>query len=187
MYGLINRALEELVRSIGGDEGWHNVCARAEVDIDFFEGMAVYDDDVTFSLVEAASVELAISTDDILERFGRYWIVYTGAEGWGPVLDEQGSSVLEVLRNLNNMHLRVETSMPGAIVPTFHVRSATDDRIDVDYVSDRDGLAPMVLGLLRGLAERLHEDWHVAQVGDRQSQGHDTFALVARVPASAPS
>lgn len=185
MYGLINRALEELVRSTSGDEGWHSVCTRAGVDIDFFEGHAVYDDAITFDLVDAASTELQTTTSDILERFGRYWILYTSAEGWGPVLDDQGSSVLEVLQNLNNMHVRVTTSMPGAIVPTFHVRHCTSDRIDVEYISERDGLAPMVIGLLRGLSERFDEDWHIVQTGHRSQLGCDTFMLVAAVPAGA--
>ena len=186
MYGLINRAIEELVRSSGDPELWDTVRARADVDIDYFEGMAVYDDDVTHRLVHAAAHELGVTADDLLERFGRYWIVYTGAEGWGPILDGHGSSVLEVLRNLDDLHLRISSSMPELRAPRFEVVANRPDRIDVRYHSDREGLAAMVTGMLRGLAERFGEDWHVAHVGLRATEGFDEYILSARL-ASVPA
>lgn len=185
MYGLINRAIEELVRSSGDPSLWDAVRARADVDIDYFEGMVVYDDDVTQRLITAAAHELDTTADDLLERFGRYWIVYTGAEGWGPILDGHGSSVVEVLQNLDDLHLRISSSMPELRPPRFEVTNHSPDRIDVRYHSDRQGLAAMVTGLLRGLAERFDEDWHVAQVGERSVDGFDSYVLSARVPTAA--
>ena len=185
VYGLINRAIEELVRSSGDPDLWDAVRARADVDVDYFEGMAVYDDAVTHRLVAAAATELGVTSDDLLERFGRYWIVYTGAEGWGPILDGHGTSVVEVLTNLNDLHLRIRSSLPQLRPPHFDVIHQRDDRIDLRYYSERDGLAPMVTGLLRGLAERFAEDWHVAHVGHRNADGYDSFRLTARVPQGA--
>lgn len=185
MYGLINRAIEELVRSSGDLHLWDTVRTRADVDIDYFEGMALYDDAITHRLIAAASHELGVTSDEMLERFGRYWVVYTGAEGWGPILDGHGNSVIEVLRNLDDLHLRISSSMPHLRPPRFEVVQSTADRIDVRYRSERDGLAAMVTGLLRGLAERFDENWHVAHVGTRATDGYDTYLLSARVPALA--
>lgn len=184
VYGLINRAIEELVRSTGGDSAWEDVRTRAQLTVDHFEGMSSYDDAITYDLVAAAAEVLDLEPDDVLERFGRYWVIYTGAEGWGPILDCQGSTVLTVLSNLNDMHRRIQTSMPDLVMPTFEIAHADDHRIDVEYHSERAGLAPMVLGLLRGLAERFGEDWTVSQIGCRDADGHDTFLLAAPVRAA---
>ena len=185
VYGLINRAIEELVRSSGDPGLWDTVRARADVAIDYFEGMEVYDDEITSRLVTAAAHELGTTSDELLERFGRYWIVYTGAEGWGPILDGHGNSVLEVLENLDDLHLRLSSSMPHLRAPRFEVVGSSPDRIDVRYRSERDGLASMVTGMLRGLAERFGEQWHIAHVGLRATDGYDSYLLSARQPAAA--
>ena len=73
--------------------------------------------------------------------------------------------------------------MPELRPPRFVVTHHDPDRIDVQYHSTRDDLAPMVTGMLRGLAAKFDEDWHVAHVGTRAVDGHDSFLLSARVPA----
>jgi hypothetical protein len=46
------------------------------------------------------------------------------------------------------------------------------------YFSDRPGLAPMVVGLLEGLAEIFHTSIDIAQVAHRDAgDDHDRFAL----------
>ncbi len=186
VYGLINRAIEELVRSCDPDV-WEAVRTRARVDIDYFEGAAIYDDHITHRLLAAAAVELGVTEDALLEQFGRYWIVYTSAEGWGPILDGHGSSVAEVLRNLNDLHLRVRSTMPELRPPRFEVAEEQDGHIEVHYHSERDGLAAMVTGVLRGLAERFDEDWHVNHVGQLEAERCDVFVLTGPVSAPAAS
>lgn len=181
MYGLVNRAIQELVVSTSGDDVWRSVCDEAGVDIEFFEAMEPYDDSITYNLVAAASEVLGKPAEEILEGFGRYWILYTGAEGWGPILDSQGSTVADVIGNLNDMHARIQATMPSLVMPRFKVLTSSDRSIEFEYHSERDGLAPMVLGLMRGLAERCGEQWNVDQVGRRHQDGHDTFLLTARV------
>ncbi len=179
MYGLVNRAVEDLITSSAGVETWQQVCAAAGVEIDYFEAMEPYDDSITYNLVAAASEVLNTPAAEILEGFGRHWVLYTGAEGWGPILDSQGSTVAEMIGNLNDMHVRIQATMPSLVMPRFHVTRSDDDRIVFEYHSEREGLAPMVLGLMKGLAERCNEQWDVAQVGFRADNGFDTFELVA--------
>ncbi len=184
MYGLVNRAVKELIVSRAGVEAWQMVCNTAGVHIDDFAAMESYDDDITYRLVGAASQVLDTPAEEILEGFGRYWILYTGAEGWGPILDSQGSSVAEVIGNLNDMHVRIQATMPSLVMPRFQVTRTDDAAIRFEYHSERDGLAPMVLGLMKGLAERCDERWSVAQVGFRSDDGFDTFELSAAAVGS---
>lgn len=178
MYGLVNRAIKEHVVAAAGEAAWNAVRNAAELEDDFFVAMDAYDDDITYRLVAAASEVLKTPADEILAGFGRYWILYTGAEGWGPVLDMQGNSMVELLGNLNAMHLRLRTTMPKLRMPEFHMHRHADDLVEVEYHSEREGFAPMVLGLLGGLAERFDEEWTISQVGWRSDDGFDTFRLV---------
>lgn len=186
MYGLVNRAVKELIESTAGPQAWLDVCAEAGVDIDYFEAMEPYDDAITYDLVAAASSVLDTPADEILEGFGRYWILYTGAEGWGPILDSQGSTVAEVVSNLDDMHVRIQATMPSLVMPRFNIVQSNSSVIRLEYHSEREGLAPMVLGLMKGLAERCGESWHTVQVGYRSDSGFDTFELTA-APAPADS
>lgn len=172
---------------MAGDAAWARVCDAAGVPDQYFHSMDSYPDEVTSNLVDAASSELGLDRADVLERFGRYWILYTGAEGWGPILEAQGSTVAEVIGNLDNMHARIQTAMPDMNAPSFVVRGADNERIEFEYHSIRDGFAPMVHGLLRGLTERMNEEWTIEQTGRAEDLGYDVFALTAAVAASAVS
>ena len=177
MYGLVNRAIEDLVVTAHGADAWSKVLGQVDISVDRFESMEPYDDSITYALVGAASAVVETPAHDLLEAFGRHWILYTGAEGWGQILDAQGSSVVEVIGNLNAMHARVRATMPSMVVPEFRVVESDGDVVCFEYHSHRDGLAPMVLGLMRGLAERFGESWEVAQISDRAQDGFDTFEL----------
>ncbi len=55
MYGLINSALQNMIREKFGDEQWNKVLARSGVPEDSFLTMRSYDDALTYQLAGAAS------------------------------------------------------------------------------------------------------------------------------------
>jgi len=179
MYGLVNRAIKEHVLAAAGAQAWAEICLDAGLTDDHFVAMDPYDDAITYDLAASASKVLRAPVDEILVGFGRYWILYTGAEGWGPVLDMQGSSVAEVLGNLNSMHARLTSTMPSLVMPDFRVTRSDEDAIIFEYHSKREGLSPMVRGIVEGLAERCGERWDVTHTGHRAESGFDTFMLNA--------
>lgn len=154
MYGLVNRAVEDLVKQMKGDDGWRRVCAHAQVGADGFVAVQSYPDEVTQRLVGSVSREMALPPEQVLEAFGEHWILYTAEQGYGDMLRHAGSDVREVLINLDDMHSRIETAFPEMSPPHFAVEDRADGEFDLVYESTRDGLAPMVLGLVRGLALR---------------------------------
>lgn len=157
MYGLVNRAIEQLVTSIKGEAGWQRVCAMADTHADGFVSMQPYDDALTYKLVNAVTVETGLTAEQVLEAFGEYWILYTAEEGYGQLLDAAGDNLRDVLGNLNDLHGRVETVFPHMHLPVFSVEDREDGSFDVIYNSHREGLAPMVAGLIRGLAKRAQQ------------------------------
>lgn len=157
MYGLVNKAVQDLVVSRFGEERWDEILEEAEVDEVGFIAMDQYDDALTYALVSAASKVLGVEASVILEAFGEYWITYTVDEGYGAMMSSFGSSLDEFLHSLNDLHARISETMTGLRPPRFVVKSGEDSTLVVDYYSDRAGLAPMVVGLLRGLAKRFDE------------------------------
>ena len=143
----------------------------------FFISMQSYPDKLTYDLVGAASEILAISDGDVLEAFGEYWILYTADEGYGQLLNLSGSDLKEFLGNLNMLHDRITNIMPDLEPPKFTVKEVDENKVELIYESDREGLASMVVGLLKGLGKRFNKDCSIEQIGHRSKDGKDTFLV----------
>ena len=114
----------------------------------------------------------------VLRAFGRHWILFTAAEGYGGLLDITGSDLKTFLSNLNHMHSQVASSMLELEPPSFSVEELENGVLCVHYVTERKGLSPMVVGLLEGLAEKFSVSADVVQTqfvdhGDE----HDVFEI----------
>ena len=66
MYGMVNKAVEEMVVLHHGEAVWEEIKAKAGVDVDVFMSNESYSDDVTYNLVGAASAVLGVPADQIL-------------------------------------------------------------------------------------------------------------------------
>lgn len=177
MYGLVNKAVEDLVCSRFGEETWTLILERAGVDTVGFVSMESYPDEITYKLVAAASEVLEVPAPALLEAFGEHWILYTAHEGYGELIWMFGSTLREFLGNLDNMHTRVGLSFPDLRPPSFVVRDAGPGMIDVEYHSIREGLAPMVIGLLKGLGRNFNQDVGIEHVHGRDREGFDLFRV----------
>lgn len=176
MYGLVNKAIEDLALSIGGEETWKRIKNEAGVDVLGFVSMDAYPDQMTYALVGAASKVLDMPAEEILRAFGRHWVLYTARQGYGPLLNSAGNSIGEFLANLDALHARVGLTMPDLRPPSFEVEPAGDNFV-VRYFSEREGLAPMVVGLLEGVGERFGYEVRVTQRAARDTGGYDEFML----------
>lgn len=187
MYGLVNQAIKEMAVHVGGPALWASICERIELDLPEFVAMQSYDDDITYRLVSAASDVLELTPSEVLEAFGEHWIRYTGDQGYGPMLEAMGSTLPQFLGNLDSMHSRIALNMPELRPPVFACEELDEGRLVVRYWSERPGMAPMVTGLLRGLAGRFALDMTVTYDDPRpDGQDHDTF-LVTYAPSGTRS
>jgi hypothetical protein len=174
MYGLVNKAVVDLVCSKFGEETWNKIKTKAEVDIDVFVSMDGYPDDITYRLVGAASEVLGITPAQVLEAFGEYWVLYTAQEGYGPLLSASGDTLRDFLMNLDALHARVALTMPALKPPRFRLLDVDPSTLKLEYHSTREGLAPMVVGLLRGLGIRFNQAIEVSYV---RAGDHDDFTI----------
>jgi hypothetical protein len=158
MYGLVNKAIQDLVCEKFGEDKWLEIKKMSNFEDDFFIGLQSYPDSLTYELVKNSSKVLEAESSVIMEAFGEYWILFTAKEGYGEMLDLAGDSLAEFLNNLDMLHNRVNNIMPELVAPQFSTRNETANSIELEYRSKRQGMAPMVVGLLRGLGIRFNKE-----------------------------
>lgn len=184
MYGLVNRGVEALVVSQYGRATWEAICAKAGVEPDGFESMLTYDDAITERLVGAISETLDLPPAAVLETFGRYWPGYVEDTWIGRSIRLAGDDFVSVLESLDDMHERVAATMPHLKPPSFEVERLSDQRIRLYYFSEREGLEPMVIGLLHGLAAQHAIEIDVGQIADLDSgSARGVFEIQIGAPA----
>lgn len=177
MYGLVNKAVEGLVRSRFGDDAWDKIRIKAGIPDEPFISMESYDDAVTYDLVGAASSVLNLAPEIVLEEFGKYWVLYTGEAGYGALMQGAGNSFLVFIKNLDSLHTRVKLSYPNLQPPSFRVTDETADTFTLHYHTHRAGLAPFVVGLLKGLASRFNVNVEIAHTRVEDEAPHDSFLI----------
>jgi hypothetical protein len=57
MYGMVNRAIQDLVCGNSGEEAWEQIKTVSGVDAELFVRNETYPDDVTYRLVDAAGAD----------------------------------------------------------------------------------------------------------------------------------
>ncbi|MFQ6537331.1 MULTISPECIES: heme NO-binding domain-containing protein [Aphanothece] len=175
----MNRAIQQMVCTHHGEELWQRIKERADLaDLDFFSTYQAYPDDVTHRLVAAASEELGLTPAEIMQAFGEYWITYTASEGYEQLLESTGETLPEFLDHLDTLHARAGLAFPELKPPSFRCQHGEDQSLDLEYRSSRQGLAPMVVGLLHGLGRRFRTLVTVEQTAARaQGDQQDLFHI----------
>jgi len=186
MYGMVNKAVEEMVCLHHGEAMWERIKAKAGVDVDVFMSNESYSDDVTYQLVGAASELLQVPAEQILIGFGEHWILHTAREGYGGLMQAGGKTFPEFLGNLPNFHSRVAMIFPKLQPPRFECREITDRSLKLHYFSHRQGLAPFVVGLMQGLGKMFHTPATVRLLESRdQGADHEVFDVTwTPIPAA---
>jgi hypothetical protein len=184
MYGMVNKAVEQLICERFGRDQWEKIKLIAGVDEDFFLSNESYPDDITYRLVAAASQVLSISPEGILEAFGEYWILNTGLQGYPDLMRSGGRTLPEFLRNLPSFHTRIKLLYPKLQPPSFAITDETATSIRLHYRTHRDGLAHFVIGLLRGLGKMFRTE---VVITHEVRRGNGTLADIFLVTWTVPT
>jgi len=179
MYGLVNRAIEQMVSSNHGAATWNRVKAAAEVDDEGFISNRSYPDEVTYRLVAAASETLGASAEEILKAFGEHWVLHTALESYGPMMRATGKTLREFLQRLPHLHTRVELIYPDLQPPQFSCHNVSDSGLDLHYWTTRPpGLEPFVEGLILGLGKMFSTPVRVELIQHRENgNDHSVFRV----------
>ncbi len=178
MYGLVNKAIQDMVCDRFSEETWETIKQKAEIEESVFLSMEAYPDDLTHRLVKAASMVLGLSASDIMQAFGEYWILYTAQEGYGEMMEMSGDNFPDFIQDLDNLHTRVGVIFPQLKPPSFDCSDMEEESLNLHYHSHREGLAPMVIGLMKGLGAKFDTEVEVTQTVNREEGAdHDEFLI----------
>lgn len=153
MYGIVNKSIEDLVKANFGQEKWDAVKKRSGVEVDYFLSNEPYDDAITYQLAGAVAEEMKMPVGKVLEAFGEWWILKTGKEKYGGLMQAGGNNLKEFLVNLPQFHNRIMLMYPKLTPPEFQISDVQGNSILVHYFSKREGLQEFVRGLLSGLGK----------------------------------
>ena len=165
MYGMVNQAVRGLVLDNYGAEIWERIRLKAEAPESFIS-MQAYDDSVTYALVSSAVDVLETPADKILYAFGEYWVNKIAVESYAELMSKTGTNFVDFVKNLDHMHSRIKVTFPGYEPPSFRVKDLTDESIQLDYYSKREGLLPFVEGLMTAVGIHFGCNVTITQVDD---------------------
>jgi hypothetical protein len=176
MYGMVNRAIEEMVTARFGAPAWDQIKERAGVDVEVFISSEGYSDEITYGLVAAASEVLALPPAAVMEAFGEYWILETTKRGYSDLMASGGSTLKEFLLNLPNFHARLSMIFPHLAPPEFAVSDVRERSLTLHYMSNRAGLTAFMRGLIMGLGKMFDTPVQVElTVAKSSGADHDEF------------
>jgi hypothetical protein len=178
MHGIINQSIKSLIIENYGVQSWGEIIARTELKIDHFISDEAYDDEITFDLIANSSVILNLPTEDILELFGKHWVLNTGVERYGELMKSGGKDFKDFMKNLPNFHSRIMLIYPKLCPPDFKVEFINENNLILHYFSMREGLTYFVIGLIKGIAEMFNEKIIISLKESIPGEIiHDTFLI----------
>jgi hypothetical protein len=178
MYGIVNKAIEDLVKINFGEDKWDAVKKRSGVEVDYFLSNEPYDDAITYQLAGAVSEEMQIPVGSVLEAFGEWWVLKTGKEKYGGLMQAGGKNLREFLVNLPLFHNRIMLMYPKLTPPEFQISNVEENSLHVHYFSKREGLQEFVRGLLSGLGKMYETPVTIDLIESRDDgKNHEIFKV----------
>ena len=177
MYGMINKAIRTLVIREAGEEVWEQILVASEIDEDVFEDLEAYDDGVTFALVGATSETLGVPASEVLEMFGVYWAIDVAPKGYGEYFNAFGDDFESFVSGLDEMHVRISQMLPSLSPPSFDIEKLGENHFKIHYKSPREGLAPLAIGTLKGIAMHFGGEADIKQIEYKGAADHDVFEV----------
>ncbi|KAG8463281.1 hypothetical protein KFE25_004792 [Diacronema lutheri] len=190
MHGIVHLALRAFVAD---DAAWQSVLREAGVvDEDAILDAVQYADATTLALFRATAAERNLDPSAALGALGEHFVDWLAEMGHMRMLDALGTTLDDVLRNVNTLHHNFWRTHRGAHFPILKVdgRSA-DGTLVISYASSRgEVFVPFAAGVVRAVARLVTGAALGMRRLDAPHAGFDaTWActLVADDPPLAPS
>ncbi|MEE6500658.1 hypothetical protein FKM82_003870 [Ascaphus truei] len=149
----------------------------------------VYKDEITLQLVDTACKILGISSEAVLQQFGKYFFEFCKRSGYDQMLRTLGGNLYEFIANLDALHSFLSLSYQAMNAPSFRVEMNDDGSMNLHYYSDRRGLCHIVPGIMGAVAKDFFQTEIsmaiISQTGEEERTGkkeHIVF-LVTQRPA----
>lgn len=120
-------------------------------------------------------------TTKILELFGKMFFEFCQESGYDKILQVLGGTTRDFLQNLDALHDHLATIYPGMRAPSFRCSEREEDgALILHYYSDRNGLEPIVIGIVKEIALKLHNSEVDVEIIKTKEDGidHVQFAII---------
>lgn len=153
MHGLIVRSFEGFVRNTYGNALWSDIMAELDAGIDSFEPMFHYNNALADQVLELASKRLDKPPPDLLEDFGTYLVTHPASERMRRLLRFGGVNYEDFLTSLEGIAGRARLAVPDLDLPEVNLIDMGRGRYLLSFEPAISGVAQVMLGLLRALAD----------------------------------
>ena len=153
MHGLINRAIQCFLRDTYGDDVWDKIMQQADLGYSSFESMLIYEESVTFRILELAAAALRKSSDDLLEDLGTYLVSHDNVEALRRLLRFGGVDFIEFLHSLNDLPDRAKLAVPDLFLPELMLEEPGQGEFRLRCGGHYPGFGHVMVGIIRAMAD----------------------------------
>jgi hypothetical protein len=180
MHGLINRSLQSFLRDTYGAATWADVAREARLGVDGFEPMLTYDPALTEAVLTAAARILNRPPDSLLEDLGTYLVSHPNTERVRRLLRFGGESFDDFIHSLEDLPERARLALPDLNLPALDLVGCGEGRYRLSITAPISGAGPVMIGLLRALANDGGAEVIQIQLLDQRHSSGRQFDLVGQ-------
>lgn len=153
MHGLINRSLQYFVCDTAGKAVWKSVVQRADLEFESFEAMLDYEPEVTFRVIDAASICLGKAKEELLEDLGIYLVSYPSLKSLRRLLRFSGVNYEDFLLSLNDLSDRARLAVSDLDLPNLNLKELGNGEFKLYCHSPYPEFGNVLVGVLRAMAD----------------------------------
>ncbi len=153
MHGLINRSIQSFVRDTYGHPAWDGIVADTNLGSNCFEALTVYDDQITFDVIDAASSKLGKPRDIFLEDLGTYLCTHQNLEPVRRLLRFGGETFVDFLWSLDDLVDRARLAVPELELPGMELLEHKSGGLTLRCAVGRSGFGHVMVGVLRAMSD----------------------------------
>lgn len=170
MHGLICKSLEEFVRDQHGDEVWQQIVQVSGLPVNRFEALRSYDDDLMQSVFISTFQELGRANTLVLEDIGHWICTHPPLEPVRRLIRFSGTSFVDLIYSLDEIHDRARIALPGLGLPKFYVMEHGPNDFRIRSAWHLEGGGAVLTGILRAMADD-YGALALIEIGARQQIG----------------
>lgn len=153
MHGLVNRAIQGFVIDCYGSAQWDAAMRSADIGVNHFEAMWLYDDEMTPSVLAAICDVLNRPYDELLEDIGNYLVSHPNLKALRRLLRFGGVNYVEFLHSLDDLPDRARLAVPELDLPRLELLEHSPSRYSLQCKGVVEGCGHLFSGILRAMAD----------------------------------
>ncbi len=156
MKGIINKGIQEFVEDTFGSLEWDSIKKYCNCEEFFFAASKDYPDKITLELLSATASITQMPQDELMEKFGRFFMQNTGLKTYSFYYELAGKNPREFLLNMEKLFQHVTNNIGNNNLLRFQYNELPEGKLSIHYNSERK-LCPILKGLLLGIGSYLDQ------------------------------